>query len=195
MEKGSDVSVENSGDKLSGNPSVVPGTDEAIKLEVLDSLTYEAQLQSMWDQPDVNRQGFDWEMEKLRRRFSGMELNDRGEWVVKEGKMDWTFSPAKKDATDAMKAPVKTSGASTYRLTLLDTGKVYVYNVLSLLGLGPALGMSKVPTAEIQKYEGSFFSFIKGVLGGDLQTLAGGEGLLLLFFFISHFLLSFYHPL
>ena len=37
-----------------------------------------------------------------------------------------------------------------------------------------------VPTAVIQKYEGSFLSFIKGVLGGDLQTLAGGPLFLLL---------------
>ena len=32
----------------------------------------------------------------------------------------------------------------------------------------------------IQKYEGSFFSFIKGVLSGDLQTLADGPLFLLL---------------
>ena len=40
--------------------------------------------------------------------------------------------------------------------------------------------MAKVPNAVIQKYEGSFFSFIKGALGGDLQTLAGGPLFLLL---------------
>ena len=40
--------------------------------------------------------------------------------------------------------------------------------------------MVKVPDAVIQKYEVSFFSFIKGALGGDLQTLAGGPLFLLL---------------
>ena len=40
--------------------------------------------------------------------------------------------------------------------------------------------MAAVPDAVIQKYEGSFFTFIKGALGGDLQTLAGGPLFLLL---------------
>jgi len=52
-----------------------------------------------------------------------------------------------------------------YTLTPLDTLKVFAYNTMSLLGLGDILGMSQVPTAEIQKYEGSFLSFIKGALG------------------------------
>ena len=51
---------------------------------------------------------------------------------------------------------------------------------LTSLGFGPALGMAAIPTAVIQKYEGSMLSFIKGVLGGDLQTLAGGPLFLLL---------------
>ena len=66
------------------------------------------------------------------------------------------------------------------RVELMDTAKVFLYNILSAFGFGPLLGMAAVPTAEIQKYEGSFFSFIKGVLGGDLQTLAGGPLFLLL---------------
>jgi hypothetical protein len=40
--------------------------------------------------------------------------------------------------------------------------------------------MAATPDAVIQKYEGSFLSFIKGVLGGCLQTLAGGPLFLLL---------------
>ena len=43
-----------------------------------------------------------------------------------------------------------------------------------------ALIRKEVPVAEIQKYEGSFLSFIGGVLCGDLQTLAGGPLFLLL---------------
>lgn len=53
-------------------------------------------------------------------------------------------------------------------------------NVLNGIGFGPSLGMARVPNAIIQKYEGSFLTFIVGVLGGDLQTLAGGPLFLLL---------------
>jgi hypothetical protein len=63
---------------------------------------------------------------------------------------------------------------------MLDVGVLVTKNLLNGLGFGPTLGMAAVPDAVIQKYEGSFFSFIKGVLGGDLQTLAGGPLFLLL---------------
>jgi hypothetical protein len=53
-------------------------------------------------------------------------------------------------------------------------------NLLTGMGFGPAFGMAAVPDAVIQKYEGSFLTFIKGALGGDLQTLAGGPLFLLL---------------
>jgi cytochrome P450 len=63
---------------------------------------------------------------------------------------------------------------------MMDVGILVATNILSSLGFGPALGMAAVPDAVIQKYEGSYISFIKGVLGGDLQTLAGGPLFLLL---------------
>ena len=59
----------------------------------------------------MKRQGFDWEMEKLRRRFPGMELIEKGEWAVKEGKMDWTFSSAEKGTLkDTLKDTLKLKG-------------------------------------------------------------------------------------
>ena len=62
----------------------------------------------------------------------------------------------------------------------MDVGVLVSKNLLRWLGFGPSLGMAAVPDAVIQKYEGLFFTFIKGVLGGDLQTLAGGPLFLLL---------------
>ena len=62
----------------------------------------------------------------------------------------------------------------------MDVAILVSTNLLTGLGFGPALGMAAVPDAVIQKYEGSYISFIKGVLGGDLQTLAGGPLFLLL---------------
>ncbi|GMH58376.1 hypothetical protein TrRE_jg12031, partial [Triparma retinervis] len=70
-------------------------SETALRLEVLDSKTYEASLQETWKASEAEK-GFDWELEKLRRRFSGMEMNDQGEWM-KVGSADWTFSPAKRD--------------------------------------------------------------------------------------------------
>lgn len=65
-------------------------------------------------------------------------------------------------------------------VNILDVGILVMKNFMSAIGFGPSLGMAAVPDAVIQKYEGSFFTFIKGVLGGDLQTLAGGPLFLLL---------------
>jgi cytochrome P450 len=65
-------------------------------------------------------------------------------------------------------------------VNLLDVCVLLTKNLLNGLGLGPRLGMAAVPNAIIQKYEGSYLTFIRGVLGGDLQTLAGGPLFLLL---------------
>ena len=105
------------------------------------------------------------------------------DWVREKGTWDWTFSPAKKPnlLDNPAAGSLNAGGVNTInKVELLDTAKVFTYNILSAFGLGPFLGMAAVPTAEIQKYEGSFLSFIKGVLGGDLQTLAGGPLFLLL---------------
>ncbi|GMH89144.1 hypothetical protein TrST_g3311 [Triparma strigata] len=176
--------VETRGVKKSGEESHGGRNEDLLELEVLDSLTYEASLAQQWD--DVaNQKGFDWEMEKLRRYAAGLTVDANGDWVRSNGSRDWTFSPAKKVNLyddDGASQSLNAGGniGVVNRVELMDTAKVFLYNILSAFGFGPLLGMAAVPTAEIQKYEGSFFSFIKGVLGGDLQTLAGGPLFLLL---------------
>ena len=41
------------------------------------------------------QEGFDWEMEKLRRYAAGLTVDANGDWVRSKGSRDWTFSPAK----------------------------------------------------------------------------------------------------
>jgi len=138
-------------------------------VEKIDPSTYEAQLISKWN--NLPKQGFDWEMEKFRRKFAGIRQNDEGEWVKKDGVLEFLAHETRfVRPGDKMLPPS----------TIIDASKVIIYNIMSIVGLGPALGMAAVPTAQIQKYEGSFLSFILGVLGGDLQTLAGGPLFLLL---------------
>ena len=96
---------------------------------------------------------------------AGLRMRDDGSWVKQPSLFDFLVSPSKfKVASNQGPRPAG----------LTDSVKVFGAQFLTSLGFGPALGMAKIPNAVIQKYEGSFFSFIKGVLGGDLQTLAGG---------------------
>ena len=145
---------------------------------VLDLSSYENSLLSAWDDDAVQR-GFDWEIEKLRRYFAGLRQREDGAWVRTPSVFDFlvTHSPSKVVGVDAegtrYEMPPKP-------VNMLDVGVLVVKNLLNWLGFGPSLGMAAVPDAVIQKYEGSFFSFIKGALGGDLQTLAGGPLFLLL---------------
>jgi len=147
-------------------------TTNVRPLSKLDSETYEAKLLEYWEDPD-KRKGFDWQLERLRRWAAGLEENrskpdDKPTYYRRKDFVDWTFSPAKK------------TSSTTPIISLLDVVKVYTYNIASLLGLGPMLGLAAVPVAQIQKYEGTMIEFIGGVLGGDLQTLAGGPLFLLL---------------
>lgn len=135
--------------------------------EVLDASTYEAQLLQQWDERTAS--GFDWEIEKLRRYFAGLRMRDDGSWVRQPSMFDFLVSRSR---------PLPNEGPRP--VGALDVAKLFAVQMLTSIGLGPALGMAAVPTAVIQKYEGSFLSFIKGVLGGDLQTLAGGPLFLLL---------------
>ena len=146
---------------------------------VLDLSSYENSLLAAWDDETVQR-GFDWEIEKLRRHFAGLRQRPSdGAWVRTPSVFDFlvTHTPSKVVAVgsdgDRYEAPPKP-------VNILDVVVLVVKNTLNWLGFGPSLGMAAVPDAIIQKYEGSFFSFIKGVLGGDLQTLAGGPLFLLL---------------
>lgn len=140
------------------------------KLQPLDTTTYESELIRSWEDDPDRQRGFDWEIEKLRRYFAGLRMRDDGTWVKKPSLLEFLISKQRVSSLTGGPSPVN----------VLDVAILFTIQILSSLGLGPALGMAAVPTAVIQKYEGSMFSFIKGVLGGDLQTLAGGPLFLLL---------------
>lgn len=115
----------------------------------------------------------------MRRYFGGLRQQPDGSWVRTDSIFDFlvTNTPSKIVGVNAdgqrYEAPPKP-------VNLLDVGVLVMKNLMNGLGFGSSLGMAAVPNAVIQKYEGSFFTFIKGVLGGDLQTLAGGPLFLLL---------------
>jgi hypothetical protein len=138
-------------------------------IQYLDAATYESELIKTWENDPKRQKGFDWEIEKLRRYFAGLRMREDGTWVKKSSLFEFLISKQRVSSSDGLK-PVN----------VLDVAILFSIQILSSVGLGPALGMAAVPTAVIQKYEGSFLTFIKGVLGGDLQTLAGGPLFLLL---------------
>ena len=146
--------------------------------EQLDLSSYENALLSAWDEDISLQKGFDWEIEKLRRYFAGLRQRPDGQWVRTPSLFDFLVTNTPKEVVGV------TAGQSYERppkpVNVLDVGVLIVKNILNGVGFGPTLGMAAVPNAVIQKYEGSFCSFIKGVLGGDLQTLAGGPLFLLL---------------
>lgn len=140
------------------------------KIQLLDTSTYESQLIQSWEDPE-RQKGFDWEIEKARRYFAGLRMREDGAWVKQPSAMEFLVSKQRASA-------VANGGLNP--VNFFDVFILFSIQILSAFGLGPALGMSAVPTAVIQKYKGSYISFIKGVLGGDLQTLAGGPLFLLL---------------
>eukprot|EP00970_Alexandrium_tamarense_P011252 scaffold2429_cov214-Alexandrium_tamarense.AAC.7 len=148
-------------------------------IDTLDLSSYENELLAAWDTDSSLQRGFDWEIEKLRRNFAGLRQREDGQWVRKPSLFDFlvTNTPSNvvgvSNTGERYESPPKP-------VNMLDVGLLITKNLLNTLGFGPSLGMAAVPDAVIQKYEGSFFSFIKGVLGGDLQTLAGGPLFLLL---------------
>lgn len=146
----------------------IPGRKD--KVQLLDTSTYEASLIKSWEDDPSRQKGFDWEIEKMRRYFAGLRVRDDGTWVKQPSALDFLVS----------KHRVSSSASAISPVNVFDVAVLFAINILSAFGLGPLLGMTAVPNAVIQKYEGSFFSFIKGVLGGDLQTLAGGPLFLLL---------------
>jgi len=141
------------------------------KVQLVDTTTYEASLIERWDTDPTRQKGFDWEIEKLRRFAAGLRMRDDGAWVKKPSLFEFLVSKHRIN-NGSMTGPSPVNS--------MDVAFLFAINILSVVGLGPAFGMTNVPTAVIQKYEGSFFSFITGVLGGDLQTLAGGPLFLLL---------------
>mmetsp|Transcript_32796 Transcript_32796/g.68969 ORF Transcript_32796/g.68969 Transcript_32796/m.68969 type:complete len:762 (-) Transcript_32796:89-2374(-) len=154
------------------------GQDQEL-LTVLDLKSYETELLSIWDEDVTLQKGFDWEIEKLRRYFSGLRQRDDGAWVRTDSIFDFlvTHTPSKVMAVNEKGERYE---GPPQPVNILDVGVLVLKNLLNGLGFGPSLGMAAVPNVVIQKYEGSFFTFIKGVLGGDLQTLAGGPLFLLL---------------
>lgn len=146
----------------------IPARNSPIQL--LDSTTYESDWIQRWSQNEEAQQGFDWEIEKMRRYFAGLRLREDGVWVKQPSLLDFLITSRRINSNASGPQPVN----------LWDVMILFAINLLSNVGFGPALGMAAVPDAVIQKYEGSFLSFIKGVLGGDLQTLAGGPLFLLL---------------
>lgn len=142
------------------------------KVQLLDASTYESALIQTWDTNVDKQRGFDWEIEKLRRYFAGLRMREDGSWVRQPSFFEFLVSTSQ--------GVTASDSTSPRPVGMVDVLKLVAINFLSQIGFGPQLGMAAVPTAVIQKYEGSFFSFIKGVLGGDLQTLAGGPLFLLL---------------
>jgi cytochrome P450 len=144
------------------------------RIQLLDPSTYESTLIQTWESDPDRQTGFDWEIEKARRYFAGLRMREDGSWVRQPSLFDFLVSKTRvsSEATNNRFAPQP--------VNMMDVGILVATNILSSLGFGPALGMAAVPDAVIQKYEGSYISFIKGVLGGDLQTLAGGPLFLLL---------------
>ncbi len=149
--------------------------EKSFNLEILDPSTYEAMLINSWDMNPTLQRGFDWEIEKVRRNFAGLQQLDDGTWIKRPSLFDFLVSKSRFST-----AQVRRFDEPPKPVNLADVLILFATNLLANIGFGPALGMAAVPDAVIQKYEGSFFSFIKGALGGDLQTLAGGPLFLLL---------------
>ena len=162
--------IDNIPSTLKVKGSGIPGRKDRIQL--LDSSTYESSLIKTWESDPDKQRGFDWEIEKMRRYFAGLRMREDGTWVRQPSVFNFLVTPSRAERVFGEGAPTPPG--------IMDVVKVVGANLLTALGMGDAVGMAAVPNAIIQKYEGSFFSFIKGVLGGDLQTLAGGPLFLLL---------------
>jgi cytochrome P450 len=152
--------------------SGIPARNSAV--QILDPAMYETELIKSWEDDPERQSGFDWEIEKLRRYFAGLRMRQDGTWVRKPSFFDFLVSKTR------VSTEASNNRLSPRPVNIMDVGILVASNLLNGLGFGPALGMAAVPDAVIQKYEGSFYSFIKGALGGDLQTLAGGPLFLLL---------------
>ena len=150
-----------------------------ININLLDMESYESELLSTWDVDPSLQKGFDWEIEKLRRKFAGLRQTPDGRWVRNPTVFEFLVTHSPKNIV-GVGADGQRYESPPKPVNMLDVGVLVGKNLLNGLGFGPSLGMAAVPDAVIQKYEGSFFSFIKGALGGDLQTLAGGPLFLLL---------------
>mmetsp|Transcript_5484 Transcript_5484/g.7947 ORF Transcript_5484/g.7947 Transcript_5484/m.7947 type:complete len:758 (+) Transcript_5484:371-2644(+) len=148
--------------------------------QMVDSASYESQLLNSWDTNIEKQTGFDWEIEKMRRYFAGLRLREDGSWVKKPSLLDFLVTKGRASSMELSQENTTNGKMNPKPVNTVDVLTLVATNVLAGMGFDKELGMARVPTAVIQKYEGSMLSFIKGVLGGDLQTLAGGPLFLLL---------------
>jgi Cytochrome P450 len=152
-------------------------------IQLLDASTYESQLLQRWTASPEQQTGFDWEMEKARRWVAGLRVREDGRWVVPKN-YGFLSNPSRAAVGRRIESSTSTTPAMEdipKPVQWYDVAKLVTINVLNSLQIFGNLGnMAPVPDAVIQKYEGSFLSFLTGVLGGDLQTLAGGPLFLLL---------------
>jgi len=149
-------------------------------IQLLDTSTYESQLLQRWNASPEQQTGFDWEMEKARRWVAGLRIRDDGRWVVPKNQYGFLSNPSRA-AVGSSSSNSDNNNDFPKPVQWYDVVKLVTINILNSLHIFGNLGnMAPVPDAVIQKYEGSFLSFLTGVLGGDLQTLAGGPLFLLL---------------
>jgi len=188
LEKEGETSTKGSG-KESKIPERLRTTGHGIPkrsdpTQLVDGSSYESKLLERWDQTGDGKgevqTGFDWEIEKLRRYFAGLRLREDGTWVKQPSMFDFLVNKGRATSVDAAAIGNKSAKTPPKPVTAIDVVALVGTNLLASIGFGTSLGMADVPTAIIQKYEGSALSFIKGALGGDLQTLAGGPLFLLL---------------
>jgi len=118
------------------------------KVQLVDHSTYEAKLLETWDNDPSRQKGFDWEIEKMRRHAAGLRMREDGAWVKQPSVFEFLVSKHRIN-NGSMNGPSPVNGK--------DVAFLFAVNILSWVGLGPAFGMAAVPTAEIEKYEGSFF--------------------------------------
>jgi hypothetical protein len=167
----------------------IPSRKDNIQL--LESSTYESSFIKNWEEdPTKYQTGFDWEIEKLRRYFAGLRMRDDGSWVRKPSFLDFLVTKSSNQHSSSSSSSSSSNnnvGAPPTPVGMVDVAKLTMANILVALGMGSSLGMAAVPTAEIPKYEGTFWSYIKGVIGGDLQTLANGPLFLLLAKFFNDY--------
>lgn len=119
------------------------------KIQLVDTSTYEAKLLETWDNDPTRQTGFDWEIEKMRRYAAGLRMRDDGAWVKQPSALEFLVSKQRVQNLSDGPSPVNAK----------DVAILFAVNILSYFGLGSAFGMAAVPTAEIEKYEGSFFFF------------------------------------
>jgi len=106
-----------------------------------------------------NMHGFDWELEKARRKVFGMST---------------AYSPFRMDYWK----PLTEDGQEEKNVSVLDSLYIMTTNILQFF-----FGMQSIdgaPVAEIQPFTGTFSNFVAKAMTGNLEELAGGPLFLML---------------